>query len=130
MKKKTGGRLSLRGGCFGSTGGRQSLQHRPTFPPTCFAKTKPMRKNILPPISFKKKLCIKGKKCDFNNAGKTSLPIFLTKICHFFTDMSVISLICSMSDGNIHCQKEKEVDDQIKGTVSGPLKRAREWYLR
>ena len=53
-KKKTGGRLSLRGGCFGSTGGTQSLQHRPTFPPTCFAKTKPMRKNILPPISFKK----------------------------------------------------------------------------
>ena len=56
--------------------------------------------------------------------------MFLTKICHFFTDMSVISVICSMSDGNIHCQKEKEVDDQIKGTVSGPLKRAREWYLR
>ena len=55
MKKKTGGRLSLRGGCFGSTGGTQSLQHRPTFPPTCFAKTKPMRKNIFPPISLQKK---------------------------------------------------------------------------
>ena len=62
---------------------------------------------------------------------KRPFPYFLLKFA-IFSQICLIyrSVICSMSDGNIHCQKEKEVDDQIKGTVSGPLKRAREWYLR
>ena len=156
MKKKTGGRLSLRGGCFGSWAWKkekapwkrklvegcpcaevvldQLVEHSlcntgPRSHQHVLQKQNQWER-IYCHQYLLKKLCINGKKCDLNNAGKTSFPIFLTKICHFFTDMSVISVICSMSDGNIHCQKEKEVDDQIKGTVSGPLKRAREWYLR
>ena len=60
-------------------------------PTNMFCKNKTNEKKYIPTNIFSKKTS-KGKKCDLNNAAKTSLPIFFTQICHFFTDMSVISV--------------------------------------